>query len=71
MAAEPKLTAGATLKRLARSINAHLRRFEADPKINPKSTEGTAAYWNAGASYSKGKFIDVVYVSYQLSLIHI
>lgn len=66
---EPKLTAGAILKRLARGINAHLKRFEADPKLNPDSKGekggGLKPYYNAGASYEKGRFIQVVYVSYQ------
>lgn len=54
------------LKEIAAKIGAHLKRFEADPKINRRdATYGTTPYYNAGAFYSRGAFISVRYVSYQ------
>lgn len=50
---------------LARRINAHLRRFEADPAINVRNeTYKTVPYFHAGAS-SSGGWVQVVFVSYQ------
>ena len=58
-----------TMKEIASRINAHLKRFEADPKINAaKSCGGSASrlhpYWHAG-SCAYGRFVYVTYVSYQ------
>lgn len=55
------------LKEIASRINAHLRRMEADPKINKVSKHGgmrLQRYWQAGAGDS-GNRIFVTYVSYQ------
>ena len=55
------------LNELAVRIDAHLKRFEADPKINaPRPTYGeTRPYYGAGARYIGGAKISVRYVSYQ------
>lgn len=57
-----------TLKEIATRIDAHLKRFEADPKIN-KEGEGTSGYRpyrRAGAWYAGGGWINVMYEPYQL-----
>ena len=57
-----------TMKELAAGIAAHLKRFEADPVINAK-VEGRgsrlAPFYGAGASYWRGRYLHVQYVSYQ------
>ena len=54
------------LKDIASRIRAHLRRFEADPKINTTRPEpyGGVPYFGAGA-YSAGRFVYVKYINYQ------
>lgn len=58
-----------TMKEIASRIRAHLKRFEADPKINAAKPYGRAGnkfhpYWNVG-SRAAGRFVYVTYVSYQ------
>ena len=54
-----------TGKALAARINAHLKRWEADPKINiGLGTQGTRKYFNAGA-WAAGRWVNVQYISYQ------
>ena len=55
------------VREIAERINAHLRRCEADPKINTKTRERTSRYWNSGAGAS-GRFVRIVYVRYQGSV---
>lgn len=51
---------------IAQRIAAHLRRFEADPKINREREGRGKPYYNAGAGAAAGaRRITVVYVSYQ------
>jgi len=55
-----------TCKELAPRIAAHLKRFEADPKIN-RGGEGHEArprFWQAGAG-SSGRYVFVRYIAYQ------
>jgi hypothetical protein len=56
------------LDEIASRINAHLKRFEADPDINRKWTEGRreglSPYYLAGAGRS-GNRVFVSYVNYQ------
>jgi len=58
----------ATMKELAAGIDNHLKRFEADPVINAK-VEGRgsrlARFYGAGASYWRGRYLLVQYISYQ------
>jgi hypothetical protein len=50
---------------IAARINAHLKRFEHDRKINaPDPKYRTVPYYFAGA-YSTGKSVAVTYISYQ------
>lgn len=52
-------------KDIAARIDAHLKRWEADPVINiGLGTRGTQKYWNAGAWLSGG-WVKLHYVSYQ------
>lgn len=53
-----------TLKEIARRINAHLKRFEADPEINKVNSARASSYYNAGAS-ARGGWVSITYVSYQ------
>lgn len=57
-----------TLREIAVRIDAHLKRFERDPKINTRtSTRGGLRYsrfYRAGAA-SSGRFVYVSYVAYQ------
>lgn len=54
-----------TNKEIAARIDAHLRRFEADPEINTiKTKEGVRRFYNAQAM-SWGRWVNVMYVSYQ------
>lgn len=63
-----------TAKELATRINAHLKRFEADRKINKqqfyhsmrtkKRESSGRPYYYAGASAS-GRWVSVVYITYQ------
>lgn len=54
-----------TLTEIAKRINGHLTRFEADPKINVRNaTYQTQPYYHAGA-YRAGAYVQVWYVSYQ------
>jgi hypothetical protein len=58
---------------IAKRINAHLKRFEADPVINARSESllggnglsGLSRFYQAGAFYERGAKLSVVYVSYQ------
>jgi hypothetical protein len=54
------------MRELARRIDAHLKRFEADPAINVKgSLYGTRRFYGAHCSYYRGNRISVSYVAYQ------
>jgi len=54
-----------TVQAIAERINAHLKRFEADPEINQTHIPSkTKRFWNAGA-WSSGRWIHVRYISYQ------
>lgn len=48
---------------IAARINVHLKRFESDPAIN--QGEGGQPYFNASAGYFGGRYMYVIYVSYQ------
>ncbi len=53
-------------KEISDRINAHLKRFEADPVINARDDKyGTAKFYYAGSYYHAGPKIRVTYVSYQ------
>lgn len=55
------------LKEIAGRIDAHLKRFEADPVINATrdgTPGGLTPYWHAGAA-AYGRHVSIVYVSYQ------
>lgn len=53
------------LKEIASRINAHLKRIEADPKLNPYDRPGGCRpYYMAGA-WAAGRWVGVKYVSYQ------
>lgn len=52
------------LDEIAKRINAHLKRFESDPKINTKTTGNLRRYFVAGAVAS-GTRIFVTYITYQ------
>ena len=54
------------LTEIAARINAHLKRIEADPKLNPwdNGPGSTHPYYNAGA-WEAGRYVGVKYVSYQ------
>jgi hypothetical protein len=54
-----------TLQEIADRIDAHLRRFESDPKINVVDpTYKTKRYYCVGARRA-GSYVSVCYVSYQ------
>jgi hypothetical protein len=53
-----------TGKELAARIDAHLRRFEADPAINTKTRGGTSRFYRAGSS-AHGGWVSITYVTYQ------
>lgn len=53
-----------TLTQVAAAIDAHLRRFEADPAINVVQRTGQKRFFRAGAVQS-GRFVYVTYISYQ------
>lgn len=55
------------LTEIAQRINAHLKRFESDPKINVLTLDfkyKTHRYYHAGA-YRSGRYVSVCYISYQ------
>lgn len=52
-----------TLTEIAQRINAHLKRFEADPFVNAPDARGLRHYYNAGARRG-GKWVMVRYISY-------
>jgi hypothetical protein len=52
------------LDEIASRINAHLKRFEADPKINVARGGNLRPYYYAGA-HRRGRFVGVRYVSFQ------
>lgn len=52
------------LQEIAGRIAEHLKRFEADPKIN-KRVDGTTPYYHAYA-WPAGSRVGVKYVSYQI-----
>ena len=57
-----------TMKELAAGIDAHLKRFEADPVINAKVERGGSKlrpYYGTGAGYWGGRYLQVQYISYQ------
>jgi hypothetical protein len=64
MSTETKLTN----TEIARRINEHLKRFEADPVINAPMNHGMKVnpYYNAGA-FNGGRYVAVCYVTYQSS----
>lgn len=49
---------------LAARIDAHLKRFEADPEINPRNERGLRPYFRAGA-WASARWVYLCYVSYQ------
>lgn len=56
-----------TLTEIAERINAHLKRFEADPKINcipPGRSMKLHPYWHSRA-YQAGNRVSIVYISFQ------
>ena len=54
------------MKELARRIDDHLKRLEADPEINKRHQKhGLVPYYCACAYYSGGAKIGVTYVSFQ------
>lgn len=54
-----------SLAEIAERIDAHLKRFEADPAINlPMGTGRARMYRNAGAYYFKHGVVVVQYVAY-------
>jgi hypothetical protein len=54
-----------TLTEVAAKIDAYLKKFEADPKINVKLDSRTISpYWQAGA-YQVGRFVGIIYVRFQ------
>lgn len=58
---------GPKLKEIAERINAHLKRFEADPEINKRLRHGLTPYYCAQAHYSGGARIGVRYISFQVT----
>ena len=53
------------LREIAAKIDAHLKRFEADARINrPRAGTTLTPYWQAGAWHS-GRWVHIIYVSYQ------
>ena len=55
------------LKDIAARIDAHLKRFEADPAINVKRERrlgGLRPYWNPGAGVC-GRYVGVTYIRFQ------
>ena len=56
-------TAQLKLADIAYRINAHLKRFEADPKINRRD-DGGVRYW-VPYSWHAGSYVGVRYVNYQ------
>ena len=58
-----------TLAELAKRINAHLKRIEADPALNVPYKEEyrktLRRFWGAGAGYGGGARMLVTYVAYQ------
>jgi hypothetical protein len=53
------------LSQIAAKIDAHLRRFEMDPKINNRRNETKLlSYYGAGASVA-GRYVSVQYIGYQ------
>lgn len=56
------------LAEIAKRIDAHLKRFEADPVINKPMNHGmkTTPYYWAGA-YSSGRYVGISYINYQAS----
>ena len=54
-----------TLTEIGKRIHAHLKRFEADPKINkPHPKYKTSPFYWAGAA-RVGRYVSVSYVNYQ------
>ena len=54
------------MKELASRINAHLKRFEADKKINAiNPIYKTSSYYYAWATYTSGSRIQITYLAYQ------
>ncbi len=59
------MTTQPKLKDIAAKIDAHLKRFEADPKINTSATRSSIRpYYGAGAGVA-GAYVSVTYVSFQ------
>jgi hypothetical protein len=53
------------MQEISDRIDAHLKRFEADPEINALNKYKTKPYYGAGSFYGAGSKIGVSYVSYQ------
>jgi hypothetical protein len=55
------------MRDLAKRINAHLVRFEGDPKINKPIKPGSELhpYYHASAWYPGGGYVSISYVNYQ------
>ena len=53
-----------TRKEITARIKEHLRRFEADSKINKRDSNGMLPFWHSGC-WVGGRWLFVLYVSYQ------
>lgn len=61
------MAATPTLTEIAKRIDAHLKRFEADPELNPTDARyQTRPFYMAGASRA-GNRVSVLYVAYRSS----
>lgn len=61
---KPLETDVTTVKEIGERIDAHLKRFETDPKINTAGAGLDVSYYNAGAA-GRGRFVYVRYISFQ------
>ena len=52
------------LKEIAERISVHLKRIEADPKLNPWRNGSTRPFYHACA-WPAGRYVRVKYISYQ------
>ncbi len=53
------------LAEIAARISVHLKRFECDPVINVRMSEGGTIPYNLARAYAIGSRVMVVYVNYQ------
>ncbi len=53
-----------TAEEIAARLNAHLRRWEADKKINAKDKGGCGSYYQAGAHAMHKNSVNVRYIAY-------